>query len=65
MFVTFFLIFKYILIYLLHLLFILKIEGIFRKRKCQPKTAEGSYFLYIYYQKVGHVFFIALTFENY
>ena len=30
-------IFKFILIYLLHLLFVLKIKGIFEKRKTSPK----------------------------
>jgi len=38
-FVTLFLIFKFIFIYLLRLLFVLKIEGIFGKRKSQPKRA--------------------------
>jgi len=44
---TFFLIFKFILIYLLHVLFVLKIEGIFGKRKSQPKRTERDSFLYI------------------
>jgi len=47
MFVTFFLIFKFVLIYLLHVLFLLKIDGIFGKRKSQLKGAERDYFLYI------------------
>ena len=40
------LIFKFILIYLLHVLFILKIEGIFGRKKSQPKRAENGCFLY-------------------
>jgi len=41
MFVTFSLLFKFILIYLLHvhMLFLLKIEGNFGKRKSQSKRA--------------------------
>ena len=35
-----FLIFKFILIYLLHVLFVLKIEGIFGKRKSQSERAD-------------------------
>jgi len=42
-----FFIVKVILIYLLHVLFVLKIEGIFGKRKSQLKRAEKDYFLYI------------------
>jgi len=42
---TFILIFKFILINLLHVLFILKIEGVFGKRKIQLKRTEMSYFL--------------------
>jgi len=46
-FVTFVLIFKFILIYLLHVLFVLKIE-VFLERKIQPKSAEKVvFFLYI------------------
>jgi len=45
----FFLIFKFILIYLLHvLLFVLKIDDIFGKRKSQSKSVENGRFLYIY-----------------
>jgi len=36
-FVTFVLIFKFILIYLLHVLFVLKIEGIFGKKNSTQK----------------------------
>ena len=46
MFVTFVLIFKFILIYLLHVLFVLKIE-VFLERKIQPKSAERGSFLFI------------------
>jgi len=42
-----FLIFKFILIYLLHILFVLKIEGNYKKRKNQPKRAKMNLFLYI------------------
>jgi len=45
-FVTFVLIFKFILIYLLHVLFVLKIEGIFGKKN-SSKSAERGNFLYI------------------
>jgi len=38
-------IFKFILIYLLHVLFVLKIEGIFG-RKIQSKRTEKGSFLY-------------------
>jgi len=38
--------FKFILIYLLYVLFVLKIEGIFGK-KIQPKNVERGNFLYI------------------
>jgi len=47
-FVTIFLIFKFNLIYLLHVLFVFKIEGIFEKRKSQPKKAERGCFIYLY-----------------
>jgi len=47
MFVTFVLIFKFILIYLLNELFVLKIEDIFGKGKSQPKSVESGSFLYI------------------
>ena len=43
-FVTFFLICKFILIYLLHVLFVLKIECIFGKRKSSPKKLKGVIF---------------------
>jgi len=46
-FVTIFLIFKFILIYLLHVLFVFKIEGIFEKRKDSPKELkEVVFFIY-------------------
>jgi len=32
---------------LLHVLFVLKIDGIFGMRKSQPKRVKRSYFLYI------------------
>jgi len=48
-FVTFILIFKFILIYLLHALFVLKIKGIFERKKIQPKIAERDCFLYIFF----------------
>ena len=40
MFVIFFSIFKFIYIYLLHVLFVLKIDDIFGKRKGQPKIDD-------------------------
>jgi len=46
-FVTFVLIFKFILIYLLHLLLVFIIKGIFRKKSPTQKCAEMSSFLYI------------------
>jgi len=39
-FVKFVLIFKFIFIYLLHVLFELKIKGIFRKQKVSPKVLK-------------------------
>jgi len=45
-FFTFVIIFKFILIYLLHVLFVLKIKGIFGE-KIQPKSVESDGFLYI------------------
>jgi len=38
MFVTFVLIFKFILIYLLHVLLVFKIKGIFEEKEFQPKS---------------------------
>ena len=49
-FVTFFLIFKCILIYLLHMLFVLKIENILRNKKSQPKNAESECFFFFIYR---------------
>jgi len=40
-FITFVLIFKFILIYLLHELFVLKIEGIFGKKNPTQKCWKG------------------------
>jgi len=40
-FVTFVLIFKFILIYLLYVLFVLKIEAIFRKKNPTKKCWNG------------------------
>jgi len=67
-FVTFFLIFKFILIYLLHVLFVLKNEGIFGKRKSQLKKVEMV--IFFIYSKITSVetsvfFFIALMRINY
>jgi len=45
-FVTFVLIFKFNLIYLLHVLFVLKIKGIFGG-KIELKSVERGSFLYI------------------
>jgi len=47
LFDNFFLIFKFIFIYLLHMLFVLKIEGIFKRKKSQSKRTERCYFIYI------------------
>jgi len=47
MFVTFILIFKFILIYLLHVLFVLKIKSIFGKKNPTKSVERGS-FLYIH-----------------
>jgi len=44
---TFILIFEFTLIYLLYVLFVLKVEDNFGNRKSQPKIAETCYFLYI------------------
>jgi len=41
----FVLIFKFILIYLLHVLFVLKIEGIFEEKKSSPKVLKWVVFL--------------------
>jgi len=53
MFVIFFIIFKFIFIfiYLLHVLFVLKINGHYLKEKRQPKKAENGicFFIYILY----------------
>jgi len=46
-FVTFVLIFKFILIHLLHVLFVLKIKDIFEKKNPTQKFQKGSFFLYI------------------
>jgi len=47
MFVTFVLIFKFILIYFLHVLFVLKIKGIFEKEKASTKVLK-EVILFIY-----------------
>ena len=47
MFVTFVLIFKFILIYLLHVLLVFKVKGIFRKKIPTQKYVERGSFLYI------------------
>jgi len=46
-FVTFVLIFKFILIYLLHVLLVFKIKGIL-ERKVQPKTVLKGVVSFIY-----------------
>ena len=46
-----FLIFKFILIYLLHVLFVLKIEDIFEKKQSVQKSCKGLFSLYIYFPK--------------
>jgi len=46
-FVTFVIIFKFILIYLLHALVVFKIKGIFRKKIPTQKCVERGSFLYI------------------
>ena len=43
----FVLIFEFILIYLIYVLFTLKVEDNFRKRKSQPKKTKIDYYLYI------------------
>ena len=53
MFVTFVLIFKFILIYLLHVLFVLKIEDTFGK-KFNPKVVKGVVFFIYNWRKDGH-----------
>ena len=47
-FVTFVIIFKFIFIYLLHVLFVLKTKGIFEKKYSTQKCAKMGSFLYIY-----------------
>jgi len=49
-FVIFVLIFKFILIYLLHVLLVFKIKGIFKKKNPTQKCAERDSSLYIYYR---------------
>ena len=44
---TFILIFKFTFIYLLYVLFVLKVEGNFGKKKSQLKRAKTYYFLYM------------------
>jgi len=44
---TFILIFEFTLMYLLYVLFLLKVEDNFRKRKSQHKRVKICYFLYI------------------
>jgi len=46
-FVTFVLIFKFILIYLLHMLLVFKIKGIFEKKISTQKCVKKGSFLYI------------------
>jgi len=45
-FVTFVIIFKFILIYLLHVLLVFKIKGIFGKKIATQKCGEKGSFLY-------------------
>jgi len=49
-FVTFVIIFKKILIYLLHVLLVFKINGIFEKKSSTQKCAKKGGFLYILYR---------------
>jgi len=56
-------IFEFILIYLLYVLFILKVEDNFGRRKSMSKRGKICYFLYIFARL--STLFIALTFENY
>jgi len=49
MFVTLVLIFKFILIYLLRVLFVLKIESIFEKKSVE----RDSFFIYILYRFIS------------
>jgi len=49
-FVTFVLIFKFIVIYLLHVLLVSKIKGIFEKKSSTQKYAERDSFIYIQYK---------------
>jgi len=44
---TFIVIFEFHLIYLLYVLFVLKVDDNFRKRKSQSENARTYYFLYI------------------
>jgi len=46
-FVTFVLIFKFILIYLLHVLLVFNLKGIFEKKSPTQKCAKKDSFLYI------------------
>jgi len=46
-FVTFVIIFKFILIYLLHVLLVFKIKGIFGKKSLTQNCDERDNFLYI------------------
>jgi len=46
-FVTFVIIFKFIIIYLLHVLLVFKIKGIFGKKISTQKCVEMDSFLYI------------------
>jgi len=48
LFVTFVIIFKFILIYLLHVLLVYKMKGSFRKKSPTQKCSEMGSFLYIY-----------------
>ena len=47
MIVTFVIIFKFIFIYLLHVLLVFKIKGIFEKKISTQKYVENDSFLYI------------------
>jgi len=65
-FVIFVLIFKFILIYLLHVLLVFKIKGIFGKKSPTQKCAERSSFLYIWYRyRTNHLILIFRWNNNY
>jgi len=60
MFVTFVIIFKFILIYLLYTLFVFKIKGIFKKKILTQKCAENDSLFYIYIIEYRYRYLISL-----